>query len=85
MHEMNPAVYALNLGQDGRILSATYPQYAPEDAVLMDVLPEGDIADYRYVEGEYVYDPLPPSPEPEPEESVWDELETAYQEGVNSI
>lgn len=78
-------MFALNLGEDGRILSATYPQYAPADAVFVEELPEGNIADYLYVEGGYVYDPLPPSPEPEPEESVWDELDEAYQEGVDSV
>lgn len=52
-------MYALNLVEDGRILSATYPQYAPADAVIVDVLPEGDISDYLYVDGQYVYDPLP--------------------------
>ena len=51
--------YALNLADDKRILSATYPQYAPADAVIVDTLPDGNIADYRYIDGEYVYDPLP--------------------------
>lgn len=55
--------YALNLAEDGRFLSATEPQYAPADAVIVDSLPEGDCADYRYVEGEWIYDPLPIEPE----------------------
>ena len=54
--------YALNLAEDGRILSATYEEFAPADAVLVDKLPEGNIADYRYVEGEYIYDPIPVDP-----------------------
>lgn len=54
--------YALNLAEDGRILSATYEEFAPADAVLVDELPEGNIADYRYVDGEYVHDPLPVEP-----------------------
>lgn len=58
--------YALNLAEDGRILSATFEKYAPKNAVLVDTLPDGDISDYRYVNGEYVYEPLP---EPEPEEA----------------
>lgn len=57
-------MYALNLDNDNRILSATFPQYAPADAVLVDALPEGDISDYRYVDGELYYDPLP-APEPD--------------------
>jgi hypothetical protein len=80
-------MYALKLAEDGRILSATYPQYAPADAVIVAALPEGDISDYRYVAGQYVYEPLPEPerPEPETEASVWDELDAAYQEGVNSV
>ena len=54
--------YALNLAEDGRILSATYEEFAPADAVLVDELPEGNIADYRYVDGAYVHDPLPVEP-----------------------
>lgn len=51
--------YALNLADDGRILSVTYEEYAPVDAVLVDSLPEGDVTDYRYVNGEFIHDPLP--------------------------
>lgn len=51
--------YALNLAADGRILSATYKKYAPKDAVLVEELPEGNVADYLFVEGEYIYDPIP--------------------------
>ena len=51
--------YALNLAEDGRILSATYEKYSPADAALVDELPEGNIADYLYQNGEYVYAPLP--------------------------
>lgn len=50
--------YALNLAEDGRILSATYPQYAPEDAVIVDELPEGDISEYIYRDGEYIHEPV---------------------------
>ena len=58
--------YALNLAEDGRILSATYEQYAPDNAVLVEKLPDGDISDYLYQDGEYVYDPLPDPETPEP-------------------
>jgi hypothetical protein len=51
--------YALNLAEDGRILSATFAAYAGPGAVLVDELPEGNLADYIYVDGSYVYDPLP--------------------------
>ncbi len=56
--------YALNLAEDGRFLSATEPQYAPADAVIVDSLPEGDCADYRYVNGAWIYDPLPEPEQP---------------------
>lgn len=58
--------YALNLAEDGRVLSATFEKYAPPDAVLVDELPEGNLSDYRLQDGAFVYDPLP-EPEPEPE------------------
>lgn len=78
-------MFTLNIAEDGRILSATYPQYAPADAVKVDALPDGDISDYLYVDGQYIYDPLPEpeQPDPTPEESVWDDLDAAYQEGYN--
>ena len=57
--------YALNLSEDNRILSATYEQYAAEDAILVDELPEGNIADYLYINEEYFYDPLPKPEMPE--------------------
>lgn len=58
--------YALNLAEDSRVLSATFEKYAPPDAVLVDELPEGNLFDYRWQDGAFVYDPLP-EPEPEPE------------------
>lgn len=57
-------MYALKLDDNSRILSATFPQYAAPDAVIVDALPEGDISDYRYIDGEFFYDPLP-VPEPD--------------------
>ena len=51
--------YALNLAEDGRILSVTYEEYAPEDAVIVEEIPEDNVANYRYVEGEFVHDPIP--------------------------
>lgn len=51
--------YALNLSPDGRILSATFAKYAPSDAVLVDTLPDGNITDYLYQDGTYIYNPIP--------------------------
>lgn len=70
---MDERKYALNLGEDGRILSATYEEYAAEGMPIVESLPAGetaeenDISNYRYVDGKYVYDPIP---QPEPEEPV---------------
>lgn len=61
--------YALNLTEDGRILSATYETYASADAVLMEELPEGDISDYLYQNGKYIYAPIPEL-EPSAEEQI---------------
>lgn len=63
-------MFALNLSEDGRILSATFFEYAPSGAVLVDELPEGNIADYLYKDGQYVYSPLPEEPQPEPEQTT---------------
>lgn len=52
-------MFALNLADGGRILSATYPEYAPEDAALVEELPDGNLADYLYQDGTYVYAPVP--------------------------
>lgn len=66
-------MYALNLDTDGRILSATFDEYAPEYQPIVEELPEGDISDYKYIDGEYVYDPLP-EPEPQPVEPTADDV-----------
>lgn len=50
--------YALNLAEDGRVLSVTFEEYAPEDAVTVEELPDGDVSEYRYVDGEFIYDPM---------------------------
>ena len=65
--------YALNLGEDSRILSATYEAYAVAGMPVVSTLPDGDITDYKYIDGSYVYDPLP-KPEPELQEPTTDEL-----------
>jgi hypothetical protein len=82
--------YALNLADDGRILSVTFEKYADKGSMpIVEELPEGNVADYRYVESEYIYDPKPKEPDPAPpvpdDASVWDELDAAYQEGVDSV
>lgn len=80
--------YALNLAEDNRILSAwkVLPNGNYDGMPLVDVLPDGDVSDYLYVDDRYVYDPLPEPEPPEPapsDDSVWDELDAAYTAGYN--
>lgn len=65
---------ALNLAEDGRVLSCTYSEYAPENQPRVTQIPDDNIADYKYIDGEYVHDPLPAPPEPEPVETADDVL-----------
>ena len=73
--------YALNLAEDGRILSVTYGEYATEGMPIVDELPEGDATNYLYVDGQYVYDPLPEPEQPEAEPTADDVLNALL--GVN--
>lgn len=59
--------YALNLTEDNRILSAwvVLPNGNYDGMPIVAELPEGDITDYLYIDGEYVYDPLPAPETPE--------------------
>lgn len=59
--------YGLILDENSRIVSAVAQRYAPVDAVIVEELPDGDITEYLYVDGEYVYDPNPISPVPDPQ------------------
>lgn len=67
-------LYALNLAEDGRVLSATEDQYGAEGQPRVATLPEGDLYDYKHVDGEFVYDPLPQPEPPEPVETTDDVL-----------
>lgn len=53
--------YALNLAEDGRILSAcvVLPNGSYDGMPLVNTLPEGNIADYLYIDNEFVYEPIP--------------------------
>lgn len=80
MYAENELKYALNIAEDGRILSATFPQYANDDAKMVVDLPEGNITDYLYhdviEDGEiigYYYDYVPiPEEDTETEENTED-------------
>ena len=62
-------MYALNLDTDNRILSAcTVLAIGNYDGMpIVNTLPDGNITDYKYIDGEYVYEPLPKPVEPTPE------------------
>ena len=52
-------MFVLNVGNDGRVLSAGKFSKIPNGAVTVETLPQGDISDYRYTDGQFVLDPLP--------------------------
>lgn len=80
--------YSLNLGENGRILSVCSCLEGQKYENIVDSFPDGDVADYKYINNEYIYDPLPkldPDPEPQGAEyATYDELAAAIKEGVNS-
>ena len=76
--------YALNLRDDGRILSATFEKYATENMPLVDTLPEDDISDYIYRNGEYIYDPIPKPEQPEKPVDLQDRV-SSLEEALEMI
>lgn len=67
--------YALNLSADNRILSACIALPSTQaDLPRVDALPEGDVSDWLYQSGKFVYNPLPRPEPPEPEPSADDVL-----------
>ena len=52
--------YVLNIAEDNRILSAwkVLPRGNYEGMPIVDTLPDGNLPDYLYVNGEYIYDPV---------------------------
>ena len=71
--------YALNLAEDGRVLSVTFEKYALVGSVLVDSLPDGNLSDYRWQNDVFVLDPLPtPAPDPEPTQLDIIEAQVTY-------
>lgn len=62
--------YGLILDEDYRIIDAPAQRYAPISSIIVEKLPEGDFHDYLYIDGKYVYDPLPKPEQPEPAPSL---------------
>lgn len=93
-------MYVLNLAEDNRILSIwdviegqnytgmPIVEKRPEDLVPADATEEEkDAYNYLYVNGEYVYDPIPKEDPVDPETTEYvsyDEMAAAIKEGVNS-
>lgn len=59
--------YALNLGNNGRILSVCVCIEGQTYENRVDSFPNGDVTEYRYVDGEFIHDPEPKPDPPEPE------------------
>ena len=79
--------YALNLAEDKRILSAwvVLPNGNYDGMPIVDVLPDGDISDNLYIDGQYVYDPLPEPEQPEqPEEADYETRIAALEEELKA-
>lgn len=76
-------IYALNLADDGRVLSVTLDRFAPADQPRVETLPEGDVTEYRYVDGEYIHDPLPVPEQPE-EKPTQEERLSALEEKLKA-
>ena len=57
-------MYALNLNEEKRILSAcvVLPNGNYTDMPIVDTLPEGDITEYLYIDDKYIFSPLPVEP-----------------------
>lgn len=65
-------MYALNLAEDNRILSAcvVLPNGDYGDMPIVKTLPDGDVSDYIFMNGICVYDPLPEPEHEEPEPTL---------------
>ena len=53
--------YALNLSEDNHILSACkiLPKGNYDGMSIVNTLPEGNLPDYQYINGEFIYNPIP--------------------------
>ena len=56
-------MYALTLLEDGRINFVSIGT-AIGNEVQVDHIPDGDIHEYKYINGDFYYDPLPKAEEP---------------------
>ena len=72
---------ALNLNNENRILSAckVLPRGNYENMPIVEILPEGNIYDYQYINNEFVYNPiLKVEPEEKPSQLDIIEAQVTY-------
>ena len=62
--------YSLNLGENGRIMSVCVCLEGQKYENVVDSVPDGDVTNYRYIDGEFIHDPEPTPDPPEPEPTV---------------
>ena len=76
-------MYVLNIEPGtNRLLSAGRMCNPPPDAVMVDELPDGKITDYLYVDGAFIYEPVPTEEHAEGESTIRErvaELEEALE------
>lgn len=65
-------MYALNLGKDNRVLSVCPCLEGQTYENIVDTFPDGDVTNYRYIDGEFIHDPEP-KPEPTAREPTVEE------------
>ena len=65
----------IDVGPDNRITGVRYPKFADHGDTVVDKLPDGDPLDYKYVDGQFVYNPLPKPPAPPTAEDKVEEHE----------
>lgn len=52
-------MYSLNLDTDGRVLAVCECLDGMEYDIVVDSFPDGNVRDYKYINGEYIHDPEP--------------------------
>ena len=80
--------YALNIDSEtNAVLSATYEQFAWEGCVIVDHLPDDDITDYDYINGEYVLNEERKAAREKVQEEVANDktTEKVYAEALNLL
>lgn len=65
-------MYALNLGEDARVLSVCPCIDGQTYDNVVDSFPDGNVTEYCYENGEFIHDPLP-KPEPTAQEPTAEE------------